>query len=75
MCAGIVACFAIFHIPQYQGERMAAVGVLLMAFGLAALPLTYLLSFLFRVGTPPPSLDQFAKSDSVGGDLAGRQFW
>lgn len=48
-CAGLVICFAAFNIPQYGGERLAAVAVLLWLFGLAAIPLAYLLSFLFKV--------------------------
>lgn len=47
--AGILLCFHVFHLAQFTGERMAAVAMLLGFFGLAALPLTYLLHFCFEV--------------------------
>ena len=40
--------FWVFQIPQLAGERFLALAALLGVFGLAALPLTYLLSFLFQ---------------------------
>ena len=49
MCAGIVVCFASWDLPQLHGDRLAAAAALLVAFGFAALPLTYLLSFVFQV--------------------------
>lgn len=45
--AGIVLCFYAFDLPQFRGPRMAAVLVLFLCFGAAALPLTYLLAFYF----------------------------
>ncbi len=47
MCAGIILCFYAFDLPQFRGVRMAAVVVLFLLFGLASLPLTYLLTFNF----------------------------
>ncbi|KAK9828547.1 hypothetical protein WJX72_000707 [[Myrmecia] bisecta] len=46
--AGIIICFYCFDLPQFRGERMGAVVLLLWTFGLAALPLTYLAHFLFE---------------------------
>ncbi len=42
-------CFYCFDLPQFRGERMAAVAALLWLFGAAGLALTYLLSFAFSV--------------------------
>ncbi len=47
--AGIVLCFQVFGLAQFQGERLTALTVLLGLFGLAALPLTYFLHFFFTV--------------------------
>ena len=47
--AGILLCFYAFNLPQFHGIRLAATAVLLLLFGLAALPMTYLLHFLFEV--------------------------
>eukprot|EP00958_Prasinococcus_capsulatus_P023718 scaffold3596_cov316-Prasinococcus_capsulatus_cf.AAC.2 len=44
----IVVCFVAFQLDYYQGQNLAAVVVLLLLFGLAALPQTYALQFLFR---------------------------
>ncbi|BDA45751.1 probable ATP-binding cassette sub-family A member 3 [Coccomyxa sp. Obi] len=44
---GIIVCFYCFDLPQFRGERMAAVVALLWLFGAAGLALTYLLSFAF----------------------------
>ncbi len=46
-CAGIILCFYAFNLPQFEGTRMVAAGVILLTFGIASLPLTYLCSFLF----------------------------
>jgi hypothetical protein len=45
--AGMLALFWQQHLPQFQGQRMAALAAVLWAFGLASLPLTYLLAFFF----------------------------
>lgn len=45
--AGIVLCFQVFGLAQFQGERLTALTVLLGLFGLASLPLTYFLHFFF----------------------------
>jgi len=42
-------CFSCFDLPQFRGERMAAVAALLWLFGAAGLALTYFLSFAFSV--------------------------
>lgn len=47
--AGIVLCFQVFGLAQFQGERLTALTVLLGLFGLASLPLTYFLHFFFNV--------------------------
>ena len=47
--AGIVLCFQVFGLAQFQGERLTALTVLLGLFGLASLPLTYFLHFFFTV--------------------------
>ncbi len=47
--AGIVLCFQVFGLAQFQGERLTALTVLLALFGLASLPLTYFLHFFFTV--------------------------
>ena len=36
-------------MPQFSGDRLTAVAALLGLFGLASLPLTYFLHFLFTV--------------------------
>lgn len=46
-------CFYCFDLPQFRGERMAAVAALLWLFGAAGLALTYLLSFAFSVSANP----------------------
>lgn len=38
-------------MPQFSGDRLTAVAALLGLFGLASLPLTYFLHFLFTVST------------------------
>jgi hypothetical protein len=45
--AGMLALFWQQQLPQFQGQRMAALAAVLWAFGLASLPLTYLLGLLF----------------------------
>ena len=45
--AGIILCFYAFDLPQFAGTRMAAATVILLMFGVASIPLTYLCSFLF----------------------------
>lgn len=45
--AGMLLCFPLFHLPQFQGIRVAAVAVLLWTFGPAALVQTYLLQWPF----------------------------
>lgn len=47
--AGIVICFLAFDMPQFSGDRLTAVAALLGLFGLASLPLTYVLHFFFVV--------------------------
>lgn len=47
--AGIVICFQAFNMPQFSGDRLTAVAALLGLFGLASLPLTYFLHFMFAV--------------------------
>lgn len=47
--AGMVLCFWWADLPQFRGPRLAAAALLLWAFSLAALPLTYLLQFAFTV--------------------------
>ncbi len=47
--AGILLCFVLFNLPQFRGARLVAVTGLLGLFGVAALPLTYCLHFLFNV--------------------------
>jgi hypothetical protein len=44
---GIILCFYAFDLPQFKGTRMAAATVILIMFGVASIPLTYLCSFLF----------------------------
>eukprot|EP00891_Asterochloris_glomerata_P006032 jgi/Astpho2/6032/e_gw1.00084.157.1_t len=46
--AGILLCFVLFNLPQFRGARLVAVTGLLGLFGVAALPLTYCLHFLFN---------------------------
>ena len=48
-CAGIIACFCCFDLPQFRGPRLAAVACLLWIFGTAGLANTYFLSFAFSV--------------------------
>ena len=51
MCAGMLLMFWVFQIPQLAGERFLALAALLGLFALAALPLTYLLNFMFQART------------------------
>lgn len=50
-CAGIIACFYCFDLPQFRGERMGATACLLWLFGAAGIACTYLFSFAFMVST------------------------
>lgn len=43
-------CFVAFRIPQIEGPRLGAFTILLWMFGVASLPWTYVLHFLFTVG-------------------------
>jgi hypothetical protein len=45
--AGMLALFWAWQLPQFGGQRLAALAAVLWAFGLASLPLTYLLGLLF----------------------------
>ncbi len=65
-------CFYCFDLPQFRGERMAAVAALLWLFGAAGLALTYLLSFAFSVRptcfaptTPSPSYCHISSSPDL----------
>ena len=41
--------FIWYDVPEFQGTRLAAAGLLLLLVGLASLALTYLLQFCFLV--------------------------
>lgn len=47
---GIVALVAAYQQPQLRGVRLAALAVLLPAFGAAGITATYMAHFLFKVG-------------------------
>ncbi|GLC42811.1 hypothetical protein PLESTM_001382200 [Pleodorina starrii] len=46
--AGLFVLIVSYRLPQYSGQRLAAVAGLLTGFGPAGISLTYLLHFLFR---------------------------
>jgi hypothetical protein len=50
--AGIIVLIATYHLPQYSGQRLAAVTGLFAALGAAGVSLTYLMEGLFTVSGP-----------------------
>ena len=62
--AGILVCYAAFDLPEFQGARLGAFAVLLGMFGLASLPLTYLLHFAFDVSTGLTPCTTYAQTQS-----------
>ncbi len=47
--AGLVALIALYRLPQFQGERLAAVAALLAVFGAAGTSLSFVMQGLFTV--------------------------
>ena len=48
-CMGIVLLMWWYGLPQFSGDRLEAIAVLLAALGLSGLPATYFFQMLFQV--------------------------
>jgi hypothetical protein len=69
--AGIIALIAASAMPQYQGQRLAAVAALLLGMNAAGMSLTFLLQAMFTVGCCGVGLLSISLTTAVLDHIAG----